>query len=125
MSKDENRGRRDERKQNRKNAGEVYESAPLVSAKRGKFETLERAQIEALVFKRLEDYRNFVAEVEGEKPDDGAIISAGLELLFDADLGFEKWTAEQRRRSRNGAHSSTNGSGAKGSATATASSGAV
>lgn len=115
MAKDEAKQARDEAKGGRRVNGEATESAPLVSAKRGKFETVENAKVEALVFARLEDYKQFVAEIEGEEPDTGAIISAGLEMLFDADRGFERWATEQRRKGRNGTPVSANGNGAKGS----------
>ncbi len=119
MAKDETKQTRDEAKNNRRVSGEVPETLPLVSAKRGKFETVENAKVEALVFARLEDYKQFVAEVESEEPDTGAVISAGLEMLFDADKGFERWATEQRRKNRNGSHISANGNGAKGSTAAT------
>ena len=117
MAKDESKQARDEAKSGRRANGEATESAPLVSAKRGKFETVENAKVEALVFARLEDYKAFVAEIEGEEPDTGAVISAGLEMLFDADRGFERWASEQRRKSRNGTPISANGNGAKAAAT--------
>lgn len=120
MAKDEARQTRDESKNGRRASGEMMESAPLVSAKRGKFETVENAKVEALVFARLEDYKAFVAEIEGEEPDTGAVISAGLEMLFDADRGFERWASEQRRKNRNGSPVLANGNGAKGSMTAKA-----
>ncbi|MDQ3687763.1 MAG: hypothetical protein M3430_19475 [Acidobacteriota bacterium] len=110
MAKDETKQTRDEAKNNRRVSGEVPETLPLVSAKRGKFETVENAKVEALVFARLEDYKQFVAEVESEEPDTGAVISAGLEMLFDADKGFERWATEQRRKNRNGSHISAKGS---------------
>lgn len=125
MAKDETRAARDEARGGRRALSETAESLPLVSAKRGKFQTVERAQIEALVFARLEDYKAFVAEVEGEEPEAGAIISAGLEMLFDADKSFERWATEQRRKGRGGAPASANGNGAKGGATATAATGAA
>jgi hypothetical protein len=112
MAKDENRGAREEGKNARRGAAEAAEVAPLVSSKRGKFETLENAKIEAPVFTRFADYKAFVAEVEGEEPEDGAIISAGLEMLFEADKGFERWSAERRKKSRE--RSGANGNGAHG-----------
>ncbi len=117
MAKDETKQTRGEAKNNRRVSGEVPETLPLVSAKRGKFETVENAKVEALVFARLEDYKQFVAYTEGEEPDTGAIISAGLEMLFDADKGFERWATEQRRKNRIGSHTSANGNGAKAAAT--------
>ncbi len=120
MAKDEAKQGRDEAKGGRRASGEATESAPLVSAKRGKFETLESAKVEALVFARLENYKTFVAEIEGEEPDTGAVISAGLEMLFDADKGFERWAMEQRRKNRSGVTATANGNGAKGSTTAAA-----
>lgn len=110
MAKDENKAAREEGKSSRRAAAETAEVAPLVSCKRGKFQTLESAKIEAPVFMRFADYKAFVAEMEGEEPEDGAIISAGLEMLFAADKGFERWMVEQRRKGRNGG--GANGSGA-------------
>jgi len=110
MAKNETKQGREESKNFRRNGStEVAESVPLVSAKRGKFETIERAKVEALVFARLEDYKAFVAEIEGEEPEAGAIISAGLEMLFDADRGFEQWSAERRKKGKNGAQVSADG----------------
>lgn len=124
MAKDEAKQVRDEAKGGRRANGEATESVPLVSAKRGKFETVESAKVEALVFARLEDYKAFVAEIEGEEPDTGAIISAGLEMLFDADKSFERWATEQRKKGRNGVPVSMNGNGVKGGAAAAATSAA-
>lgn len=109
MAKDENRQTREEGKGSRRGGAEAAESAPLVSSKRGKFETLENAKIEAPVFAKFADYKSFVAELEGDEPEDGAIISAGLEILFEADKGFERWLTEQRRKGRNGAGANGNG----------------
>ena len=100
MAKDENRQAREEGKGSRRGGAEAAESAPLVSSKRGKFETLENAKIEAPVFAKFADYKSFVAELEGDEPEDGAIISAGLEMLFEADKGFERWLAERRKKGR-------------------------
>lgn len=107
---DQNQAREDGRG-SRRGAAEAAEAAPLVSSKRGKFETLENAKIEAPVFGRFKDYKAFVSELEGEEPEDGAIISAGLEMLFEADKGFERWYAEQRRKGRNGSGANGNGAG--------------
>ena len=109
MGKAVNNERRNDAKQTKRNGAETIEAVPLVSAKRGKFETIENAKVEALVFARLADYKSFVAEMEGEVPEAGAIISAGLEMLFDADRGFERWTAERRKKGKNGAQVSANG----------------
>src|SRR5205085_8280863 len=109
MARDEGRQSREEGRGGRRGASEATEVAPLVSSKRGKFEALENAKIEAPVFGRFKDYKAFVAELEGEEPEDGAIISAGLEMLFEADKGFERWSAEQRRKSRNGSGANGNG----------------
>lgn len=100
MARDEGRQAREEGRAGRRGASEATEVAPLVSSKRGKFEVLENTKIEAPVFGRFKDYKAFVAELEGEEPEDGAIISAGLEMLFEADKGFERWYTEQRRRGR-------------------------
>lgn len=112
MAKDENRQAREEGKSSRRGGAEGTEVAPLVSSKRGKFETLANAKIEAPVFAKFEDYKTFVAELEGDKPEDGAIISAGLEMLFEADKGFERWLTEQRKKSRE--RTGANGNGASG-----------
>jgi|SRR5947209_4185585 len=101
MGRGDNNQAREEGRTGRRGTTEATEVAPLVSSKRGKFEVLKDAKIEAPVFGRFKDYKAFVAEVEGEEPEDGAIISAGLEMLFEADRGFEKWLGEQRRKSRN------------------------
>jgi hypothetical protein len=113
MARDEGRQAREEGRTGRRGAAEAAEIAPLVSAKRGKFETLTDTKIEAPVFGRFRDYKAFVAELEGEEPEDGAIISAGLEMLFEADKGFERWYSEQRRRGRERS-SGGNGNGAHG-----------
>ena len=120
MAKDEIMRTRDEARGGRRAPSETAESLPLVSAKRGKFQTVEQVQVEALLFARLEDYKAFIVEVEGEEPEAGAIISAGLEMLFDADRGFERWVLEQRRKGRNGAPAAAHGKGSKGSTTAVA-----
>jgi hypothetical protein len=116
MARDEGRQTREAGRGGRRSATEATEVAPLVSSKRGKFEVLENTKIEAPVFGRFKDYKAFVAELEGEEPEDGAIISAGLEMLFEADKGFERWYAEQLRKSRNGsgngAHSAGENAGA-------------
>lgn len=112
MGRGDNNQAREEGRGGRRGAAETTEVAPLVSSKRGKFEVLENAKIEAPVFGRFKDYKAFVAELEGDEPEDGAIISAGLEMLFEADKGFERWYAEQRRKGRNG--SGANGNGAHG-----------
>ena len=114
MGRDDNRQGREEGKGGRRGAAEAMEVAPLVSSKRGKFETLANTKIEAPVFGRFKDYKAFVTEIDGEEPDDGAIISAGLEMLFEADRGFERWSGEQRRKSRE-RHPGANGNGAHGS----------
>ena len=113
MARDEGRQAREEGRAGRRGTAEAAEVAPLVSAKRGKFETLTDTKIEAPVFGRFKDYKAFVAELEGEEPEDGAIISAGLEMLFEADKGFERWYSEQRRRGRERS-SGGNGNGAHG-----------
>lgn len=121
MAKDETKqGREEGRGGRRSSVAEVAESAPLVSAKRGKFATIESAKVEAIVFARLEDYKQFVAEIEGEEPDDGAIISAGLEMLFEADKGFERWATEQRKKGKNGASVPAGGIGATSAARSSA-----
>lgn len=89
---------RDETKGRRASKTETTENVPLVSAKRGKFESLKDAKVEAVIFARLGEYKAFVKEMEGEEPEEGAIVSAGLEMLFAADKGFERWQSEQRKR---------------------------
>ncbi len=100
---------RDEAKAKRAGKAEMPESVPLVSAKRGKFESLKDAKVEAVIFARLGDYKAFVKEMEGEEPDEGAIVSAGLEMLFAADAGFERWQSEQRKRERQTGERGTTG----------------
>ncbi len=109
MGKAVNNEQRNDAKQTKRNGAETIEAVPLVSAKRGKFETIDNVKVEALVFARLADYKSFVAEMEGEEPEAGAIISAGLEMLFDTDKGFERWAAEQRKKGKSGAQVSANG----------------
>jgi hypothetical protein len=79
---------------------ETLEQMPLVSAKRGRFESLKDIRIEAVLFEQLKAYKEFVRDVEGDEPDDGALISAGLEMLFAADRGFERWRQERRKMTR-------------------------
>ena len=112
MGRDDSKQTREEGRNGRRGTAEAAETAPLVSSKRGKFETLENAKIEAPVFTRFSEYKTFVAELEGDEPEDGAIISAGLEMLFDADKGFERWSAERRKKGRE--RSGANGNGANG-----------
>jgi hypothetical protein len=101
MARDEAKnGRGDQSKGRRAGKTETPENTPLVSAKRGKFASLKDAKVEAVIFARLGEYKTFVKEMEGEEPEEGAIISAGLEMLFAADTGFERWQSEQRRRER-------------------------
>ena len=101
MARDEAKGGRGEQTRGRRTGrAEAAESAPLVSAKRGKFESLRDAKVEAVIYARLSEYKAFVKEMEGEEPEEGAIISAGLEMLFAADSGFERWLNDQRKRDR-------------------------
>src|SRR5256885_16333592 len=104
---------RDEAKGRRAGKTETPENAPLVSAKRGKFESLKDAKVEAVIFARLGEYKAFVKELEGEEPEEGAIVSAGLEMLFAADIGFERWQCEQRKRERQTAERGAVGSTAR------------
>jgi len=108
MARDEVKSRGDEAKTNVPVRAETSETVPLVSAKRGKFETLQNTKIEAVVYARLTDYKSFVCELEGEEPEDGAIISAGLEMLFGADKGFARWGSDTRKKNRNGAGANLN-----------------
>lgn len=73
---------------------------PLVSAQRGKFVTLPEVALEGLVALQLRAYCAFVKEVEGEEPETGAVLSAGLEMLFETDQGFVRWRQEQRKKGR-------------------------
>ena len=101
MARDEAKsGRGEQQRGRRAGKAETTESVPLVSAKRGKFESLKDAKVEAVIYARLGDYKAFVKEMEGEEPEEGAIISAGLEMLFAADSGFERWLNDQRKRDR-------------------------
>lgn len=101
MTKEEIKNRRENaRGFNRASRTETTESVPLVSAKRGKFESLKDTKIEAVVFARMKDYKAFVKDIEGEEPEDGSAISVALELLFSADKGFERWQQEQRKKGR-------------------------
>ena len=101
MGKDEAKNEREREARSRRNPKtELTENVPLVSAKRGKFTELSNTKVEAVVYARLTDYKAFVREVEGEEPDEGAIVSAGLEMLFNADQLFERWQNDQRKKSR-------------------------
>lgn len=100
MSKNDPKNECEQKRGYRTGRMETPEQMPLVSAKRGKFESLKDARIEALLFARLKVYKEFVKDIEGDEPDDGALISAGLEMLFAADKGFERWQQEQRRMTR-------------------------
>lgn len=92
------KGRETVRGLSRSSRTEATEAVPLVSAKRGKFESLKDAKIEAVAFAQLKDYKAFVREIEGEEPEDGAIVSAALEMLFKADVGFERWQQNERKK---------------------------
>lgn len=101
MAKDETKNGRESQTGSRRTAKtETATSVPLVSAKRGKFTSLRDTKVESVVYAQLSDYKMFVREVEGEEPDEGAIVSAALEMLFEADLGFERWLNDQRKKSR-------------------------
>ncbi len=101
MPKDESSsGREPQGRGRRTSKSEVTASVPLVSAKRGKFTPLTDTRVEAVVYARLSEYKAFVREIEGEEPDEGAVVSAALEMLFEADKGFERWLADQRRKTR-------------------------
>ena len=100
MKEEMKKGREQVRGSSRASKAETTEAVPLVSAKRGKFESLRDAKIEAVVFAQLKDYKSFVKEIEGEEPEDGAIVSAALEMLFEADAGFERWQQNERKKGR-------------------------
>ncbi len=96
----------------RQNGAERTETMPLVSSRRGKFRALEGCELEAEVHEKLGEYKQFVREMEGEEPTDGAICSAALEMLFEADKSFTKSREGKRRvpRSTGAATGSQNGS---------------
>jgi len=81
----------------RQNGTERTEGAPLVSSRRGKFRALEECELEAEVHEKLGEYKQFVREVEGEEPTSGAICSAALEMLFEADKAFARSREGKRR----------------------------
>ncbi len=81
---------------------ERTEKMPLVSSRRGKFRALEGCELEAEVHEKLGEYKQFVREMEGEEPTDGAICSAALEMLFAADGAFMRAREGKRKNSRNG-----------------------
>ncbi len=87
----------------RQNGGERTETMPLVSSRRGKFHALEDCELEAEVHEKLSEYKQFVREVEGDEPTNGAICSAALEMLFAADGAFLRSQEGKRKSSRNGA----------------------
>ncbi len=87
----------------RQNGTERTETMPLVSSRRGKFRMLEECELEAVVHEKLGEYKQFVCEMEGEEPTDGAICSAALEMLFAADGAFLRAQEGKRKNSRNGA----------------------
>lgn len=86
----------------RQNGAERTASPPLVSSRRGKFRALEGCELEAEVHEKLGEYKQFVREMEGEEPTDGAICSAALEMLFAADGAFVRSQEGRRKSSRNG-----------------------
>ncbi len=56
--------------------------------------------MEAEVHEKLGEYKQFVREVEGEEPTNGAICSAALEMLFEADKSFARSREGKRRAPR-------------------------
>lgn len=104
---------------------ELTENVPLVSAKRGKFTSLTDTKVEAVVYARLSEYKEFVRELEGEEPDEGAIVSAGLEMLFEADKGFERWLNDQRKKIRQPSDTNNARGGARTSTTSTSAGGST
>lgn len=102
----------------RQSGTERMATAPLVSSRRGKFRALEGCELEAEVHEKLGEYKQFVREVEGEEPTDGAICSAALEMLFAADEAFVRSQESGRRNARHNA--ATNGAGGANGAAATA-----
>ena len=88
----------DAKRQPRLSNAAAPQYAPLVSAQRGKFTMLPEVKIEGLAATQLEAYRAFVKDVEGAEPEAGAVISASLEMLFEADQGFARWLQEQRKK---------------------------
>jgi len=87
----------------RRNGAERTETVPLVSSRRGKFRTLEGCELEAEVHEKLGEYKQFVREVEGDEPTNGAICSAALEMLFAADGAFLRSQEGKRKNSQKGA----------------------
>jgi len=81
---------------------ETADALPLVSSKRGKYQELERCELDAQVHADLMEYVEFVKEADGEEPKVGGIVSAALERLFDADAAFPKWRETKRSRARLG-----------------------
>lgn len=100
MNQEEVKTTPDAKRPPRPNHAATPSYTPLVSAQRGKFTTLPEVKIEGLAATQLEAYCAFVKEVEGDEPEAGAIISASLEMLFEADQGFARWQQEQRKTSR-------------------------
>jgi hypothetical protein len=100
MMPEEAKGTPESKRPSRPSRPEPTACVPLVSAQRGKFATLPEVKIESLVATQLQHYRAFVQELEGEEPEAGAILSAGLEMLFVADTGFARWQLEQRKTGR-------------------------
>jgi hypothetical protein len=126
MARDQERSGRGEQAKGRRGAkAEAQENVPLVSAKRGKFASLRDAKVEAVIYAQLGEYKAFVKEVEGEEPEEGAIVSAGLEMLFAADAGFARWAAEQRKRERQPDERATPGGAQRAATTSAAPAGPV
>jgi len=102
----------------RQNGTERTETMPLVSSRRGKFRKLEGCELEAEIHEKLGEYKQFVREMEGEEPTDGAICSAALEMLFAADGAFLRAQEGKRKNSRNGAAANGSSAAANGSSAA-------
>ncbi len=81
---------------------ETAAALPLVSSKRGKYQELEKCELDAQVHADLMEYVEFVKEADGEEPKVGGIVSAALERLFDADAAFPKWRETRHSRARIG-----------------------
>lgn len=81
---------------------ETADALPLVSSKRGKYQELEKCELDAQVHADLMEYVEFVKEADGEEPKVGGIVSAALERLFDADAAFPKWRETRHSRARLG-----------------------
>lgn len=100
MSEETNPNGRDAQPLRRPARPETTAARPLVSAQRGRFTVLPEVTLERLAADNLRAYCGYVCAVEGTEPEDGAVISAALEMLFAADAGFARWQQEQHKKGR-------------------------